>query len=270
MHVGGGYGISCQHLQVMMTNLLQKRWEWQEERTPMLRHGSLVRPSMYLARMDIKTAFDEARPRHVAKIMASRNTHGWIISALLHEVAGLEGQAMFECVESTFSFNRCFRQGSVEAPRLWQKMATQLLVKPSSLEHSVFVDTGVRCVCGCLCLCMTLSRFRRLSGVGIVLASLALDGCFGMVSDGFPCLHFSLVPCGKHCLVSFLGQPPSDTSGAHELHVARVPSVDPLSAPTRHVPSDLKAAVVHDVRHASVCPPSRGHKFRAVIDVFGP
>ena len=26
-----------------------------------------------------------------------------------------------------FSFNRCLRQGSVEAPRLWQKMATQLL-----------------------------------------------------------------------------------------------------------------------------------------------
>ena len=34
---------------------------------------------------------------------------------------------MFECVESNFSFNRCLRQGSVEAPRLWQKMATQLL-----------------------------------------------------------------------------------------------------------------------------------------------
>ena len=35
---------------------------------------------------------------------------------------------MFECVESSFVFNRCLRQGSVEAPRLWQKkMATQLL-----------------------------------------------------------------------------------------------------------------------------------------------
>ena len=30
----------------------------------MLRHGSVVRPTM-----DIKTAFDEARPRHVAKLM---------------------------------------------------------------------------------------------------------------------------------------------------------------------------------------------------------
>ena len=34
---------------------------------------------------------------------------------------------MFECVESCFRFNRCLRQGSAEAPRLWQKMATQIL-----------------------------------------------------------------------------------------------------------------------------------------------
>ena len=34
---------------------------------------------------------------------------------------------MFECVESSFSFNRGLRQGSVEAPKLWQMMATQLL-----------------------------------------------------------------------------------------------------------------------------------------------
>ena len=44
----------------------------------MLRHGSVVRPTMYVASMDIKTAFDEARL-------------------------------------------------DVEVPRLWQKMAMQLL-----------------------------------------------------------------------------------------------------------------------------------------------
>ena len=37
-----------------------------------------------------------------------------------------------------------------------------------------------------MCVCVPLSRFRRLSGGGgVVLTSLALDGCFGMVSDGF-------------------------------------------------------------------------------------
>ena len=100
--------ISCQHLQVMMTNLLQKHWEWQEDRIPMLRHGHQ----------------DGAL---VAKIMESHNTHGWIISALLREMAGLEVQAMFECVESNFLFNRCLRQGSAEAPGLWQNVATQFL-----------------------------------------------------------------------------------------------------------------------------------------------
>ena len=47
------------------------------ERTPMMRHGSVVRPTMFLASLDIKTAFDEARSRHVAKNMESHNTLGW-------------------------------------------------------------------------------------------------------------------------------------------------------------------------------------------------
>ena len=142
-HVGGVDGISCQHLQVKMANLLQKHWEWQEDRTPMLRHGSVVRTTMYLANMDINTAFDEARPRHAATFMESHNTHGWLISALLREMSGLVGQAMFECVESKISFNRCLRQGSVEAPRLWQKMATQLL---ANVEENWLRNTGVRVV----------------------------------------------------------------------------------------------------------------------------
>ena len=49
---GGVDGISCQHLQVMMTNLLQKQWEWQEERNPKLTHGSTVKPSMYLVKLE--------------------------------------------------------------------------------------------------------------------------------------------------------------------------------------------------------------------------
>ena len=49
--------------------------------------------------------FDEAWPRHVAKIMENHDTHGWQIAALLREMSGLEGKAMFECVESSF-FNR--------------------------------------------------------------------------------------------------------------------------------------------------------------------
>ena len=58
----------------------QKHWEWQEERTPMLRHGSVVRSTMYLASMDTKTAFDETE--------ACSKNYG--ISALLREMSGSE------------------------------------------------------------------------------------------------------------------------------------------------------------------------------------
>ena len=98
LDVGGVDGISCQQLQVMVMNLL------------------VVRPTMYMASLDIKTAFD------VAKILDSHNTHGWLIAAFLREKSGLSGMASFECVESCFSFKKCLRQGSVEAPRLWKKM----------------------------------------------------------------------------------------------------------------------------------------------------
>ena len=50
-----------------------------------------------MASLDIKTAFDEARPRHIANIMESHDIHGWPSAALLREMSGLEGKAMFEC-----------------------------------------------------------------------------------------------------------------------------------------------------------------------------
>ena len=130
----------------MITNLLQKHWEWKEEGDPVLRHGAVVRPTMYLASLDIKTAFDEAKPKHAAQIWHYHNTHGWLIAALLREMSGLEVKAMFECVENCFSFNRCLPQGSVEAPRWWQKMATQILanVEEEWMEEKKWHSLGLR------------------------------------------------------------------------------------------------------------------------------
>ena len=68
-----------------------------------MRHGSVIRPTMYLASMDTNTAFDVARPKHIAKIMGDHDVHVWIVAASLREMAGLEGQGKFESVESTFS-----------------------------------------------------------------------------------------------------------------------------------------------------------------------
>ena len=63
LHVAEIDGIRCQHFQVLMTNLLQKPCEWQEDRRPMIEHASVIRPTMHLASLDIKTAFDVARPK---------------------------------------------------------------------------------------------------------------------------------------------------------------------------------------------------------------
>ena len=41
--------------------------------------------------MDLRTAFDEAGSRHIAKIMEGHDTHGWIIPALLREMTDLGG-----------------------------------------------------------------------------------------------------------------------------------------------------------------------------------
>ena len=94
----------------------------------MLKHVSVVRSTTYLGSMDFKTAFDEARPRHVAKIVEGYNAHGWI-AALLREIADLDGNDVFECVESKFAFDRCLRQGGVEAhcDRRWPTSSWQML-----------------------------------------------------------------------------------------------------------------------------------------------
>ena len=73
----------------------------------MVRHGTVVRPTMLLASLDIKTAFDEAKPKHVARILADHNTHGWLIAALSREMSRLSGTASFESVESTLATGKC-------------------------------------------------------------------------------------------------------------------------------------------------------------------
>ena len=49
------------------------------------------------------------------------NTHGWIISAFLREMAELEEPARFECVEGNFLFNRCLCQGKRRSSQIVAK-----------------------------------------------------------------------------------------------------------------------------------------------------
>ena len=45
--------------------------------------------TLYLASMDIKTAFGVARLEHIAKIMDDHDFHGWITAAQLREIGGV-------------------------------------------------------------------------------------------------------------------------------------------------------------------------------------
>ena len=50
---------------------------------------------MYVASMDVKTAFDVAKPKRTAKFLQEQNMHGWLIAASLREMEGLEGEDNF-------------------------------------------------------------------------------------------------------------------------------------------------------------------------------
>ena len=53
-----------------------------------MKHGTVARPTTFMASLDTKTSFDEAKPKHVAKILDGHDTHGWLIAAFLREMSG--------------------------------------------------------------------------------------------------------------------------------------------------------------------------------------
>ena len=68
LHVGAERSVNCEHMHVTMTNLLQKHWEWQENRNKSWEPGKFSYRTMYRASLDVKTAFDVAKPSVVSKI----------------------------------------------------------------------------------------------------------------------------------------------------------------------------------------------------------
>ena len=56
-------------------------------------HGTVVRPTTYMTSLDVRSAIDEAKPKHVARIRDDHNTHGWLIAALSRERSELSGTA---------------------------------------------------------------------------------------------------------------------------------------------------------------------------------
>ena len=125
-------GIGCQHLQGMSPLLLQRHRKWLEDRMNAqdVWQGSDKRHTIHIASMEIKAAFDVARPKQIANILGGQDVYGWITRALQRE---MEKQATVENVESKFQVR--IRQGNVEAPakhtawnveRSWKEKRTDL------------------------------------------------------------------------------------------------------------------------------------------------
>ena len=82
-----------------------------------------------MASLDIKTAFQVAKPSVVSQILSLIGTHDHVVAALLAEVQVVKGSACFENCETEFRCSKCIRQGGVEAKVLWRRVAKYVFWK---------------------------------------------------------------------------------------------------------------------------------------------
>ena len=59
----------------------------------------------FVARLDVKTAFDVAKPSVVSRLLTHMETHAHVVATLLEEVKDLRGSACFENCETEFRFS---------------------------------------------------------------------------------------------------------------------------------------------------------------------
>ena len=102
LHVGAERGVNCEHMQVLVTNILQRDWEWQEDRRPDLQPGNYTYNTALKASLDVKTAVDVAKPSVVSRILTLTGVHGHLTAALLAEMQDDRESARLENSETEF------------------------------------------------------------------------------------------------------------------------------------------------------------------------
>ena len=95
LHVGAERGVNCEHMQALVTNIFQRHWEWQEDRRTDLQQGLYRYNTAFMTVLDVKTAFDVAKPAVVSRILTLTRVHGHVAAALLAEVQDVRGSACF-------------------------------------------------------------------------------------------------------------------------------------------------------------------------------
>ena len=111
--MGAESGVNCDDMQALVTNFFQE-----DQRTD-LQPGFYRYSTAFMASLDVKTAFDVAKPLVVSRILTLTGIHGHVVAASLAEMQDVRGLACFENSETEFRYSRCIRQGGVEAPVLW-------------------------------------------------------------------------------------------------------------------------------------------------------
>ena len=92
-----------------MTNMFHRHWEWQEDRRIDLQREGFRYNTAFMESLDVKTAFDVAKPLVVSKILTRTGVHGPLTAALLAEMQDVRGSASFENCETEFRYSRCIR-----------------------------------------------------------------------------------------------------------------------------------------------------------------
>ena len=86
LHVEAERGVNCEHMRALVTNIFQRHWEWQEDRRVDLQPGRFRYNTAFMANLDVKNAFDVAKPSVVSKILTLTGAHGHLTAALLAEM----------------------------------------------------------------------------------------------------------------------------------------------------------------------------------------
>ena len=102
---------NCEHMQALVTNIFQRHWEWQEDRRTDLQPGMYRYNTAFMASLDVKTAFDVAKPSVVSKILTLTGVHGHLTAALLAEMQDVRGSACLRTARRSSDTRDVFAKG---------------------------------------------------------------------------------------------------------------------------------------------------------------
>ena len=114
--------VNCEHMQALVTNVLERHWSGRSKWVP----GFNKYQTTFMASLDVRAAFDVAKPRLVARMLTMMDVHAHVV-AMLEEMKDVRGSACFENWETEFRYSKCSRQDRVEAPVLCRNVAECVL-----------------------------------------------------------------------------------------------------------------------------------------------